>query len=191
VIVNARDITFKALKDMIKNPGMLLDFDNMMHRIHDRMVEVYKKNPDALPRALVMQFELEAFGGICPKCGTPWIHRKVKNELVSFEYWQPSCRCYPVCCNCGNYLLYEIESGIMYCTNCKYMPICDQIVEKTKKSSKTGKTTKKKERCGGRYCLSESEYFCDSCGHTKNFILRDDLIVPEIYVGKMKEEKAG
>jgi hypothetical protein len=190
-MVNARDIIFEALKGMIRNPGQRLDFDRMTHRIHDRIEEVYRKRPNALPQALVTQFELEAFGGNCPKCGTAWVPRKVENELTSFEYWQPACRCYPVCWNCGNYLLYEIESGIMYCTNCQYMPRCDRIVEKTRRSKETGKTTKKKERCGGKYCLSEGEYFCDSCGHRKNFILRDDLIVPEIYVGKLGRDKAG
>ena len=191
MIVNARDIIFKALKEIIRNPGQHLDLEAVMHRVHERIEAVYKKNPKSLPQGLVTQFELEAFGGACPKCETLWVRRKVENVLVIFEYWQPACTCYPVCWNCGNYLLYEIESGIMYCMNCKHMAICDQVTEKTKKSAKTGKTTKKKGGCGGKYRLSEGEYFCDSCGHTKNFILRDDLIVPEIYIGKLKQKKAG
>ena len=36
-------------------------------------------------------------GGECLRCGVPWKAIKVKNEFAEFAYYQPACKCYPIC----------------------------------------------------------------------------------------------
>ena len=78
---------------------------------------------------------LERHGGPCPICGVPFNVVFVDNQFGSFNYYQPSCRCFKRCESvkirdrktghldgyvkgCGRWLIAERLVNIGYCTHC-------------------------------------------------------------------------
>ena len=173
------------LLSILKRPpaGTEVDLPGLMRIEHDSLIHEHKGG--FIPLELVTQIEMESFGGPCPKCGKEWAKRYIDNIYVKFEYWQPACRCYPICFNCGNYLLYEIEAGKKFCQNCHIMPSCSQWTSGDT-TDKMGQKGSKRKRCEGQYLLGRKGYSCDTCGDETNFAVREGLTVPEIYAGGIK-----
>lgn len=75
---------------------------------------------------------LERKGGPCPVCGVEFAKVVVDNKFGKFDYYQPACRCFPVCktvqltngtvVGCGRFLITEKLAGIGYCTSCYAQP---------------------------------------------------------------------
>jgi len=107
------------------------------HRVfvNDDLVETgYQKlleGPDAVAQAAC----LERKGGPCPYCGVEFARVDIDNKFGQFSYYQPACRCFPVCRSveirdrnngkyvgrvegCGRFLITEKLAGVGYCTSC-------------------------------------------------------------------------
>jgi hypothetical protein len=84
--------------------------------------------PDPVAQAVT----LERKGGPCPYCGVAFARIEVDNKFGKFSYYQPACRCFPVCKHvqlphgtvegCGRFLITEKLAGINYCTQCYDQP---------------------------------------------------------------------
>lgn len=98
----------------------------------------YQKLLDG-PDAVAQAASLERKGGPCPYCGVAFTKLDVDNKFGKFSYYQPSCRCFPVCKTveirdrangryvgrvegCGRFLITEKLAGIDYCTACYAEP---------------------------------------------------------------------
>ena len=73
---------------------------------------------------LMLQFiELETIGGNCPRCKKAWKKVEVKSECADFTYYEPDCKCYPKCPNCGTSFHREWAMGSRdfgTCTACNW-----------------------------------------------------------------------
>ena len=100
------------------------------HRIFvtEELVEAgYQRLLDG-PDPVAQAATLERKGGPCPLCGVQFVRIEVDNKFGKFGYFQPACRCFPVCRHvqvphgstegCGRFLITEKLSGIDYCTSC-------------------------------------------------------------------------
>jgi len=104
------------------------------HRVFvtEELVEMgYQRLLDG-PDAVAQGASLERHGGPCPLCGTQFARIDVDNTFGKFGYYQPACRCFPVCKKvqlphgtvegCGRFLITEKLAGIDYCTSCYSQP---------------------------------------------------------------------
>jgi len=76
-------------------------------------------NQANLPAELLLLYKLEAAGGLCPVCKKPWQKIIVKERFGEFYYFNPTCRCYPVCKNCGHSMHRAFVMGSQIC-GCGY-----------------------------------------------------------------------
>ena len=117
--------------------------------------------------------DLDIFGGECMRCGKPFRKVAVKNKYIEFDYFEPSCNCYPRCVWCDRPLHHEAESGQKHCTNCP-APRCPEWTEKTEWNNETKKKETKKHRCSGMMIIQGGKWVCDMCGAVKGTIeIRD------------------
>ena len=116
---------------------------------------------EMLEEALLVEQDFD--GGTCKQCGAPYKEVRVQNKFVEFSYWEPSCRCFPVCPICGRSLHYEGTFGPFFCRNCGPFP-CFSVSEKTEWNESTGKREKKRSRCKGSLRIYGRDWQCSECG---------------------------
>ena len=76
-------------------------------------------NEAGLPPELLIMLRLEAKGGQCPTCKKEWQKIIVKNMFRQFYYFNPICRCYPICKQCERSMHRAFSMGTNKCT-CEY-----------------------------------------------------------------------
>jgi ssDNA-binding Zn-finger/Zn-ribbon topoisomerase 1 len=96
--------------------------------VNDALVETGFQKLLSGPDPVAQAVTLERKGGPCPYCGVAFVQIDVDNRFGKFSYFQPGCRCFPVCKKvqlphgttegCGRFLITEKLSGIDYCTQC-------------------------------------------------------------------------
>ena len=59
-------------------------------------------------------------GGKCYKCHAEFEKVKVNNIFAEFEYYRPTCSCFPTCWHCGKLIIEEKIKldNLKYCPNC-------------------------------------------------------------------------
>lgn len=67
------------------------------------------------PPELCILIKLSKDGGKCPICKQEWRHVVVNNRFGDFDYYDPVCRCYPRCKNCGHSMYKEWAIGSTKC----------------------------------------------------------------------------
>jgi len=72
-------------------------------------------NEAGMPPELLILMNLEKDGGLCPLCKKPWKKVVVKNRFADNYYFDPDCRCYPKCKNCGRSMHRAWSLGINTC----------------------------------------------------------------------------
>jgi len=158
-----------------------IDMQSVMSTEETRLMELYKRG--LLSHAELTQIELEAKGGACPKCSRQWVKRQVDNIFCHFTYYETGCTCYLACYNCGCYLMREAIEDIPYCTNCRRVERCHEIVD-VEVTTPSGRKLKRRQRCPGMMLLSGKGYSCDNCGHRiTGYLLEEGVIVPLVFIG--------
>lgn len=181
MVIKVKELKDELAKKVSKQSKVFSTMSQAVIHGHSRLEQLYDRKKVSLLE--VTEFKLESDLGKCPKCQKPWTPRIVDNIFVTFTYFEPDCRCYPVCPFCGKLLIRESEEKAEYCSNCKYMPPCG-IKIKLKAKAKGGEEGEKPGRCKGRYILLPGgSYMCNECSAIKSFIIRDDVIVPRVYRG--------
>lgn len=109
---------------------------------------------------------LDVNGGECMRCGKAYKRVDVKNKMIEFHYFEPSCNCYPRCVWCGRLLHHESQTGQSHCSNCPAAS-CTEFTEKTEWNNETKKKESKRVRCGGIMRITGNRFKCDVCGAEK------------------------
>lgn len=109
---------------------------------------------------------MDVNGGACMRCGKPYRRVDVKNKLIEFHYFEPSCNCYPRCVWCGRILHHETETNQAHCSNCP-APRCTEFSDKTEWNNETKKKETRRVRCPGNMRLAGKGWRCDVCGVVK------------------------
>ena len=137
---------------------------NIVKAFEADMDEIAKAN---LPDIITQIWTLEAKGGRCDKCSSPWQQVQIDNAFCTATYYQPDCNCWPRCPVCLRILEADIQLGAKHCSYCGPVLQCPNWVMRDK-TFKSGFTKKVNQRCRLNLQLSRFGYVCpdDDCGYS-------------------------
>ena len=103
--------TAQIVRNFIRSWQELVELNvNRARKLHD----------DGFPEvARVIGLSID--GGDCIRCGVAYTPIQVANMFAEYTYYQPSCKCWPVCWHCRTIIVEGkiIDDGIERCPNCK------------------------------------------------------------------------
>ena len=108
------------------------------------LIVTFEQNKAPALLCIVLRLELE--GGNCPDCSKPWHKVEVRNKMAHFDYYDPSCSCFPRCSECGSSHHRAVAMGVAWAKQPQIMegvtpcPCCKNAVTRVnQRYAKAGK----------------------------------------------------
>lgn len=108
--------------------------------------------------------ELDINGGPCLSCGKEYRKVEIKTKYIHFQYYEPSCSCFPKCPLCGRYLHHEVMTNQAGCRNCGKLQ-CIEEGRTNDYDESAKRRVERKIRCSGIAApINGGNFRCDMCG---------------------------